>query len=158
MAEGISLACLNMFCKCVLELYVDEYLRKPTGSDIARLYSAHEEKHDDIYPDWATLIKAYSSPTYEPGTKFKQFQESAHKDVERTFGVLQVEDNGYNITWLEEELHRSDEANPNYLRNPSTSREIKELEIRDMDLHNQLRQDLTEHIWELPPNFRRLND
>ncbi|XP_071686672.1 uncharacterized protein [Rutidosis leptorrhynchoides] len=27
------------------ELYVDEYLRKPTSSDIARLYSAHEEKH-----------------------------------------------------------------------------------------------------------------
>ncbi|XP_071714309.1 uncharacterized protein [Rutidosis leptorrhynchoides] len=157
----------------------DEYLRKPTSSDIARLYSAHEEKHgfkgmfgsidcmhskwkncpvalkgkytsgnqghltivleavassdtwiwhaffgvaganndvdvlnqsslfddiknrtapfapitingnnytngyylaDDIYPDWATLIKAYSTPTDEPRAKFKRFQESACKD------------------------------------------------------------------------------
>ncbi|XP_071712833.1 uncharacterized protein [Rutidosis leptorrhynchoides] len=45
MSEATSIICLNMFCKCVLELYVDEYLRKPTSSDIARLYSAHEEKH-----------------------------------------------------------------------------------------------------------------
>ncbi|XP_071715185.1 uncharacterized protein [Rutidosis leptorrhynchoides] len=43
---------------------------------------------DDIYPDWATLIKAYSTPTEEPRIKFKRFQESARKDVERTFGVL----------------------------------------------------------------------
>ncbi|XP_071740754.1 uncharacterized protein [Rutidosis leptorrhynchoides] len=46
MPEATSILCLNMFCKCVLELYVDEYLRKPTSSDIARLYSAHEEKHN----------------------------------------------------------------------------------------------------------------
>ncbi|XP_071707872.1 uncharacterized protein [Rutidosis leptorrhynchoides] len=147
MSEATSIICLNMFCKCVLELYVDEYLRKPTSSDIARLYNAHEEKHgqytsghqdhptivleavasydtwiwhaffgaaganndvnvlnqsslfddikngnapfapftvnghdylngyylaDGIYPDWATLIKAYSTPTDEPRAKFKQ--------------------------------------------------------------------------------------
>ncbi|XP_071688548.1 uncharacterized protein [Rutidosis leptorrhynchoides] len=140
------------------ELYVDEYLRKPTSSDIARLYSAHEEKHgfkgmlrsidcmhwkwkicqnawkgaagannnvnvlnqsplfddikngnapfapftvneneytngyyltDGIYPYWSTLMKAYSTPTDEPLAKFKRFQESARKDVERTFGILQ---------------------------------------------------------------------
>ncbi|XP_071688731.1 uncharacterized protein [Rutidosis leptorrhynchoides] len=144
---------------------------------------------DGIYPDWTTLIKAYSTPTDEPRAKFKQFQESARKDVERTFGVLQVrfhilqvagrphsvnklrrilyccvllhnmivEDNGYNITWLEEESLKSDEANLNYVKNPSTSREARELEIRDRDIHNQLRQDLTEHIWRLPPNFRSLN-
>ncbi|XP_071687656.1 uncharacterized protein [Rutidosis leptorrhynchoides] len=45
MAKGTSIICLNSFCKCVLELYVDEYLRKPTSSDIARLYSVHEGKH-----------------------------------------------------------------------------------------------------------------
>ncbi|XP_071694903.1 uncharacterized protein [Rutidosis leptorrhynchoides] len=28
---------------------------------------------DGIYPDWATLMKAYSTPTDEPRTKFKQF-------------------------------------------------------------------------------------
>ncbi|XP_071700100.1 uncharacterized protein [Rutidosis leptorrhynchoides] len=125
------------------ELYVDAYLRKPTSNNIARLYSAHEKKHDfkgmlesiacmhwnvaganndvnvlnksslfddikngtapiapftvnghdyingyyivdGIYQDWATLMKAYSTPTDEPRAKFKQFQESARKDVERT--------------------------------------------------------------------------
>ncbi|XP_071714473.1 uncharacterized protein [Rutidosis leptorrhynchoides] len=45
MSEATSIICLNMFCKCVLQLYVDEYLRKPTSGDIAHLYSAHEEKH-----------------------------------------------------------------------------------------------------------------
>ncbi|XP_071708566.1 uncharacterized protein [Rutidosis leptorrhynchoides] len=232
MSEATSIICLNMFYKCVLELYVDGYLRKPTSSDIARLNCAHEEKHgfkgmlgsincmhwkwkncpvawkgqytsghqkhptivleavasydtwiwhaffgaaaDGIYPDWATLIKAYSTPTDEPRAKFKQFQESARKDVERTFGVLQgrfhilqmaggphnvnklrrilyfcvlfhnmiVEDNGFNITWLEEELLATDEANPNYVRNRSTSRDVREQEIRDRNV---------------PPNFRTMN-
>ncbi|XP_071700050.1 protein ALP1-like [Rutidosis leptorrhynchoides] len=288
MSEATSIICLNMFCKCVLQLYVDEYLRKPTSGDIARLYSAHEEKHgfkgmlgsidcmhwqwrnfpvswkgqytsghqkhptivleavasydtwiwhaffgaaganndvnvlnqsslfddikngnapfapftvngqeymngyylaDGIYPDWATLIKAYSTPTDEPSAKFKQFQESARKDVERTFSVLQgrfhilqmagrphsvnklrrilyccvllhnmiVEDNGFNITWLEEELLATDKANPNYVRNRSTSRDVREQEIRDRNVHDQLRHDLTEHIWSLLPNFRTMN-
>ncbi|XP_071709040.1 uncharacterized protein [Rutidosis leptorrhynchoides] len=257
---------------CILELYVDEYLRKPTSSDIARLYSAHEEKHgfkgmlgsidcmhwqwrncpvawkgqytsghqkhptiilevvasydtwiwhaffgaaganndvnflnqsslfNDIkngtapfapftVNDWATLIKAYSTPTEEPRIKFKRFQESARKDVERTFGVLQgrfhilqmagrpqsvnklrrilyccvllhnmiVEDNGFNISWLEEELLNIREANPNYIRNRSTSRDVRDQEIRDRNIHDQLREDLTQHIWDLPPNFRTLN-
>ncbi|XP_071718449.1 uncharacterized protein [Rutidosis leptorrhynchoides] len=44
---------------------------------------------DGIYPDWATLIKGYSQPTDDKRTKFKRFQESARKDVERTFGILQ---------------------------------------------------------------------
>ncbi|XP_071695847.1 protein ALP1-like [Rutidosis leptorrhynchoides] len=133
---------------------------------------------DGIYPAWATLIKAYSTPTDEPRAKFKRFQESAHKDVERTFGVLQgrfhilqmvgrphtinklrrilyrcvllhnmiVEDNGYNITWLKEELLRSDEANSNYVRNRSTSRDVREQEIQDRNIHDQLRHDLFEHI------------
>ncbi|XP_071729133.1 uncharacterized protein [Rutidosis leptorrhynchoides] len=189
MAEGISITCLNSFCKCILELYVNEYLRKPTSSDIARLYSANEEMHganndfnvlnqsslfddikngtapfasfnvngneytdgyylaDSIYLDWATLIKAYSTSTDEPREKFKQFQESARKDAERTFSIFQgryhilqmagrphsvnklrrilyfcvllhnmiVEDNGYTITWLDEESLRTDEANPNFV-------------------------------------------
>ncbi|XP_071708559.1 uncharacterized protein [Rutidosis leptorrhynchoides] len=44
---------------------------------------------DGIYPNWATLMKAYLTPTDEPRAKFKKYQESARKDVERTFGVLQ---------------------------------------------------------------------
>ncbi|XP_071688859.1 uncharacterized protein [Rutidosis leptorrhynchoides] len=44
---------------------------------------------DGIYPDWTTLVKGYSQSTDEKRVKFKRFQESARKDVERTFGVLQ---------------------------------------------------------------------
>ncbi|XP_071728484.1 uncharacterized protein [Rutidosis leptorrhynchoides] len=44
---------------------------------------------DGIYPVWDTLIKAFSSPTDELHTKFTRFQESARKEVEHTFGVIQ---------------------------------------------------------------------
>ncbi|XP_071708945.1 uncharacterized protein [Rutidosis leptorrhynchoides] len=43
---------------------------------------------DGIYPDCAMLVKAPHNPTDEPRKKFKRFQESARKDIERAFGVL----------------------------------------------------------------------
>ena len=45
MSESSSINCLDHFCKCIIDLYRNEYLRKPNAQDIARLYSAHEEKH-----------------------------------------------------------------------------------------------------------------
>ncbi|XP_071704395.1 uncharacterized protein [Rutidosis leptorrhynchoides] len=138
-------------------------------------------------PFTATLIKAYSSPTDEPSAKFTRFQESARKDVERTFGVLQgrfnilrvpgrawrakkmhrilyccvllhnmiQEDNGFAITSLDEEYLREPENRPVFVRNRNTTRAAREKEIRDKDVHNALRADLTEHIWNLPLNYRR---
>ncbi|XP_071695466.1 protein ALP1-like [Rutidosis leptorrhynchoides] len=44
---------------------------------------------DGIYPDWAMLVKAPHNPIDEQRKKFKRFQESARKDIERAFGVLQ---------------------------------------------------------------------
>ncbi|XP_071700287.1 uncharacterized protein [Rutidosis leptorrhynchoides] len=44
---------------------------------------------DGIYPEWAMLVKAPHNPTDEPRKKFKRFQESARKDIEHLFGVLQ---------------------------------------------------------------------
>ncbi|XP_071708489.1 uncharacterized protein [Rutidosis leptorrhynchoides] len=38
--------------------------------------------------DWAMLVKAPHNPIDEPRKKFKRFQESARKDIEREFGVL----------------------------------------------------------------------
>ncbi|XP_071740987.1 uncharacterized protein [Rutidosis leptorrhynchoides] len=142
---------------------------------------------DGIYPDWATLIKAYQSPTDEPSTKFTRFQESARKDVERTFGVLQgrfnilrvpgrawrakklhrilyccvllhnmiQEDNGFAVTSLDEEYLNGPENRPVFVRNRNTTRAAREKKIRDKDVHNALRADLTAHIWNLPPNYRR---
>ncbi|KAL6557450.1 hypothetical protein OROMI_017800 [Orobanche minor] len=44
---------------------------------------------DGIYPPYATLIQSISSPYTEKERTFDKFQESARKDVERAFGVLQ---------------------------------------------------------------------
>src|SRR3954467_3150978 len=44
---------------------------------------------DGIYPQWATLVKTISNPQGEKRARFAQAQESARKDVERAFGVLQ---------------------------------------------------------------------
>ncbi|XP_071718236.1 uncharacterized protein [Rutidosis leptorrhynchoides] len=73
-----------------------------------------------IYPDWATLIKTYSTPTEEKHAKFKRYQERARKDVENKmrrilyYCVLLhnviVKDNGHAIAWLEDELLTTDET------------------------------------------------
>jgi hypothetical protein len=44
---------------------------------------------DGIYPEWATFVKTISMPQGEKRKLFAQHQESARKDVERAFGVLQ---------------------------------------------------------------------
>ncbi|GJZ93613.1 zinc finger, CCHC-type containing protein [Tanacetum coccineum] len=44
---------------------------------------------DEIYPQWATFVKAFTIARDLKTQKFKSVQESARKDVERAFGVLQ---------------------------------------------------------------------
>nr|XP_043635130.1 uncharacterized protein LOC122606231 [Erigeron canadensis] len=43
---------------------------------------------DGIYPEWSMFVKSFSCPQDEKRKKFKKYQESARKDVERAFGVL----------------------------------------------------------------------
>ncbi|XP_052620997.1 uncharacterized protein LOC128126878 [Lactuca sativa] len=43
---------------------------------------------DGIYPDYSTLMKAYSVPRSEKAKFFTKKQESARKDIKRAFGVL----------------------------------------------------------------------
>nr|XP_043620214.1 uncharacterized protein LOC122592069 [Erigeron canadensis] len=43
---------------------------------------------NEIYPRWATHVKAMPYPTETYDKKFKKVQESARNDVERAFGVL----------------------------------------------------------------------
>ncbi|SPT17435.1 unnamed protein product [Triticum aestivum] len=44
---------------------------------------------DGIYPQWSTFVKTISKPQGGKRKRFSQMQESARKDVERAFGVLQ---------------------------------------------------------------------
>ncbi|GJW17760.1 ALP1-like protein [Tanacetum coccineum] len=39
-----SRKCLQMFCKAIMELYGEEFLRKSTYTDMEKLYAHHEEK------------------------------------------------------------------------------------------------------------------
>ncbi|XP_052622715.1 uncharacterized protein LOC128127999 [Lactuca sativa] len=43
---------------------------------------------DGIYPDYSTLMKAYSVPRSEKEIFFTKKHESMRKDIERAFGVL----------------------------------------------------------------------
>nr|GEV54831.1 protein ALP1-like [Tanacetum cinerariifolium] len=44
---GVTTArkCLQMFCKAIMELYSEEFLRKPIYTDMEKLYAHHEENH-----------------------------------------------------------------------------------------------------------------
>ncbi|GKF33578.1 ALP1-like protein, partial [Tanacetum coccineum] len=44
---------------------------------------------DGIYPQWSTFVKSFTVARDEKNAMFKRRQESARKDVERAFGVLQ---------------------------------------------------------------------
>ncbi|XP_020249142.1 uncharacterized protein LOC109826522 [Asparagus officinalis] len=44
---------------------------------------------DGIYPSWATFVKTISLPQGNKRKHFATLHESARKDVERAFGVLQ---------------------------------------------------------------------
>jgi Plant transposon protein len=45
---------------------------------------------DEIYPNWATFVKSIPLPQGSKNQLFAKKQESARKDVERAFGVLQA--------------------------------------------------------------------
>ncbi|GJX87864.1 ALP1-like protein isoform X1 [Tanacetum coccineum] len=46
---------------------------------------------DGIYPAWSTFVKTFSVARDEKTLKFKRVQEAVRKDIERAFGVLQVQ-------------------------------------------------------------------
>ncbi|GJR07502.1 ALP1-like protein isoform X1 [Tanacetum coccineum] len=45
MSDRTSRLALDHFCSSVMEIFGLEYLRKPTVTDVVKLYRYHEEKH-----------------------------------------------------------------------------------------------------------------
>ncbi|XP_038699267.1 uncharacterized protein LOC119996635 [Tripterygium wilfordii] len=45
---------------------------------------------DGIYPQWSTIVKSIHMPQTQKAQNYAKAQESARKDVERAFGVLQA--------------------------------------------------------------------
>ncbi|XP_071727814.1 protein ALP1-like [Rutidosis leptorrhynchoides] len=69
------------------------------------------------------------------------------------------EDNGFTLsTWEQEWLDKPENRPCRNIRRRVKDRRSREKEIRDRDVHNQLREDLTAHIWNLPPNFRSMHN
>ncbi|XP_071705349.1 uncharacterized protein [Rutidosis leptorrhynchoides] len=112
---------------------------------------------DGIYPDWATLVKGYAAPTDDPRFKFTRFQGSARKDVQGAFRVLQ-EDQGFTLSdWEEDFITEPMENRPKPIPNRGRDQDVIIREIRDRTVHDQLTDDLVEHIWNLPSTFRTTN-
>ncbi|XP_035551461.1 uncharacterized protein LOC118349841 [Juglans regia] len=113
--ESTAMESLKKFCKTIVTIFSDEYLRSPNANDIARLLVVGEQRGfpaqwrappvnytingndytmgyylaDGIYPKWPTFVKTIPSPQGNKKKNFATAQESARKDVERAFGVLQ---------------------------------------------------------------------
>ncbi|GJR94377.1 ALP1-like protein [Tanacetum coccineum] len=45
MDEHITRDCLLHFDKCIIDLYMSKYLRKPTLEDVEKIYTQHEDSH-----------------------------------------------------------------------------------------------------------------
>ncbi|KAJ9558474.1 hypothetical protein OSB04_013088 [Centaurea solstitialis] len=45
MSETTSRDCLDHFCKGIIYLYMRQYLRKPTATDVQAIYALHEQTH-----------------------------------------------------------------------------------------------------------------
>nr|GEU48524.1 hypothetical protein [Tanacetum cinerariifolium] len=107
--EKTSRDCLMHFCNEVIELYGEEYLRRPTQTVVERLYAFHENKHGfpgsnndvNVLRQSPVLndLKVGKAPEVpflanDPGSndvkriRYKQAHEATRKDVKRAFDVL----------------------------------------------------------------------
>ncbi|KAK9225948.1 hypothetical protein WN943_010993 [Citrus x changshan-huyou] len=97
--ESTAIESLKKFVRAVIESFSNEYLRSPNTNDIARLLAEGEQRgfpgmlgslDYGIYPPWSTLVKTIPYPQENKHKNFAKAQESARKDVERAFRVLQA--------------------------------------------------------------------
>ncbi|WVZ63947.1 hypothetical protein U9M48_013537 [Paspalum notatum var. saurae] len=120
---------------------------------------------DGIYPDWATLVKGVPAPMSDKEKLFIDMQSAYRKDVERAFGVLQAKfkivkgpaqmmktrDLEYAMSCcvILQNMAAEDEKDeplphPEDYDNESADGRKK---IESKTTHQQLQQDLMEHVW-----------
>ncbi|GJZ37761.1 nucleotide-binding alpha-beta plait domain-containing protein, partial [Tanacetum coccineum] len=104
MSERTARDCLFHSNKCIISLYMAEYLRKPTLEDVENIYNKHLTTHgfpemlgsidynsvlfNDLLDDKAHVaLYVVNGIGFEKG--YYLADEGAWKDVERAFGVLQ---------------------------------------------------------------------
>ncbi|KAF8380826.1 hypothetical protein HHK36_028320 [Tetracentron sinense] len=78
--ESIAILCMKKFCRTIVEVFGDEYLRTPNANDVARLLKKGEERG---FPGMLGSLDCRKKQY------FAMMQEAYRKDVERAFGVLQ---------------------------------------------------------------------
>ncbi|XP_071714399.1 uncharacterized protein [Rutidosis leptorrhynchoides] len=120
---------------------------------------------DGIYPNWATLVKGYAAPTDDPRIKFTRL--AAHtmsvKKMRRVMDCCiilhnMILDQGFALSdWEEDFVTESMENRPEHIPNRGRDQDVIIREIRDRTVHDQLTDDLVEHIWKLLPTFHTTN-
>ncbi|GJS83649.1 ALP1-like protein [Tanacetum coccineum] len=132
---------------------------------------------DEIYPQWATFVKSFTVANDAKHSYFKKRQESARKDVERAFavlqgrwGIIQQPARQYHVNnirrimysciimhnmILEDQKMAVTDWNKMYA-NPSRNMQRtwvercetrKAKELRDRETHISLQPNLMEHVW-----------
>ncbi|XP_028116832.1 uncharacterized protein LOC114314560 [Camellia sinensis] len=94
LSYGVAADAVDDYIRIGESTAIQKYLRSQTPTDIARLLAIGELRMgyylaDGLYPQWETLVQTISSPQGAKRQHFAMMQESARKDVERAFGVLQ---------------------------------------------------------------------
>nr|GEU36276.1 hypothetical protein [Tanacetum cinerariifolium] len=160
---------LMAFCNGVMELYGEEFLRRPTQTDVEKLYAFHEEKHGshgsndvkrirykqaheaarkDVEQAFNVLKKKWAIPGSNDvkRIRYKQAHEAARKDVEQAFNVLKkkwaIKKKAISPKYYLEEQHREDDP----VRSAQDMLRVIR-EIHDEETHLNLKANLVEHIW-----------
>nr|GEU95776.1 hypothetical protein [Tanacetum cinerariifolium] len=102
---------------------------------------------DGIYSQWGTFFKAFTIARDLETQKFKRVQESARKDIEKAFGDLQDQKFDISEYWsmyafLESNIQRT------WVERCERQR-MKNKELQDRRVHEDLRQDIMDHLWNL---------
>ncbi|XP_042400159.1 uncharacterized protein LOC121989924 [Zingiber officinale] len=113
--ESTAIESVKRFCRAIVEVFGEQYLRSPNAHDVVRLlhigelrgfpaacitilahyviqgkeYNMSYYLADGIYPKWSTLVQTIHAPQGRKNKLFAMKQEACRKDVERAFGVLQ---------------------------------------------------------------------